>query len=342
MMNELTVKVSMTELANAADTAAAAGIFTKHSNERSANTRRAQRADLAIMAQYLSTMMADAPTADELYTTPAAWRGVSWGIVAGLVASMQRDGYSAASVARALATVKRFAKLAFAAGAIDQTNHALITTVTAPNGKAAKQLDAQRSAAGVSTRRSNKRSAPTTITAAQRSALLDQPDTAQGRRDAVILALLIDHGLRVSEVADLQVTDVDLAAGTLRFYRRKVDQWQTHAMTDVSRKALTAWMATDAPAIGSLLRGSFKDGSLTDAGMSTSAIYARVAELARRAGIDARVSPHDLRHDWATSAAAGGSDVFALRDAGGWASLNMPSRYVAAAKVANERVTLKR
>ena len=342
MTTELAIKVSMTELANAADTAAAAGIFTKHSNERSANTQRAQRADLGIMARYLSTTPVDAPTADELYSTPAAWRGISWGVVAGLVRWMQNEGYAAGSVARALATVKRFAVMAFAAGAIDQTSAALIATVHAPNGKAAKQLDAQRSAAGVATRRSKKRSAPTTITAAQRSALLSQPDTAQGRRDQVILALLIDHGLRVSEVADLQVTDIDLAAGTLRFYRRKVDQWQTHAMTDVSRKALSAWLATDAPAIGALLRGSFKDGSLTSTGMSTSAIYARVAELARRAGIDARVSPHDLRHDWATSAAAGGSDVFALRDAGGWASLNMPSRYVAAAKVANERVTLKR
>ena len=78
------------------------------------------------------------------------------------------------------------------------------------------------------------------------------------------------------------------------------------------------------------------------AGRSTAKLWPPNLAIHWRAGIDARVSPHDLRHDWATSAAAGGSDVFALRDAGGWASLNMPSRYVAAAKVANERVTLKR
>lgn len=341
----------MTELAQAANTAAAAGLFADHNAQRADNTTRAQRADLELFSMFLVSAGETSRSASALHTDPAAWRGVSWGIVAGFVRWMQRNEYADSSTARALATVKRFAKLAFAAGAIDQVDHALIATVTAPKGKAAAQVDQQRAAVGISTRRSTKRtggestkrSDSTPITAEQRTSLLTQPDTAQGRRDAVIMALLIDHGLRVSEIADLQVTNIDTAGGKLRFYRRKVDAWQTHAMTTASRAALLAWMQTDAPAIGPLLRGSRKDGSLSaTAGMTTRSIGVRVAELAARAGIEQRVSPHDLRHDWATCAAAAGTDAFALRDAGGWASLTMPSRYVAAAAVANERVKLGR
>lgn len=48
----------------------------------------------------------------------------------------------------------------------------------------------------------------------------------------------------------------------------------------------------------------------------------------------------DLRHGWATRAAKGGTDAFALRDAGGWSSLVMPSRYVEDSAISNERVKL--
>jgi len=38
------------------------------------------------------------------------------------------------------------------------------------------------------------------------------------------MCLLIDHGLRVSEVADMKVTDLDIATGIMTFYRRKLDK----------------------------------------------------------------------------------------------------------------------
>ena len=244
----------MNQIAEAADHAAAAGIFAQHHAKTGPNTQRAQLADLALFSAYLSAVGACAPRAASLYDAPITWQGTSWGIVAGFVRWMQQNAYSASSTARALATVKKHAKLAAAAGAIDTTQLALIATVTAPKGKAAKQVDAQRSAAGLNTRRSTKRATTTPITDEQRRKLLeDHPDTPQGRRDAVIMALLIEHGFRVSEIADLQVTAVDLAGGRITFYRRKVDMTQTHAFTPASRRALTRWMQNDALAILSLI-----------------------------------------------------------------------------------------
>jgi integrase len=48
------------------------------------------------------------------------------------------------------------------------------------------------------------------------------------------------------------------------------------------------------------------------------------------------LSAHDCRHYWATQAARRGVDPFALQQAGGWASLAMPRRYIADNEIANE------
>lgn len=79
------------------------------------------------------------------------------------------------------------------------------------------------------------------------------------------MALLLDHGLRVGELVLLNMTDFDIKAGTFTFYRPKVDKVQTHRMTADTARAVAAWFATDAPAMGSILRGSRKGGELTGA-----------------------------------------------------------------------------
>ena len=71
--------------------------------------------------------------------------------------------------------------------------------------------------------------------------------------------------------------------------------------------------------------------------MSERAITGRVAELGRAIGIDA-LSAHDLRHYWTTSRARAGTPPDRLMDAGGWNSLEMPMRYIAAETIANEGV----
>ncbi|HMQ33642.1 MAG TPA: tyrosine-type recombinase/integrase, partial [Chloroflexaceae bacterium] len=113
---------------------------------------------------------------------------------------------------------------------------------------------------------------------------------------------------------------------------------QPHQLGRDARAAASAYLAADAPASGPLLRGSRKNGELWGT-MSVRAIRERVALLGERVGLTG-LSPHDLRHTWATRAARGKSDPFALRDAGGWSSLAMPSRYVESSSMANERIQL--
>ena len=316
---------------------AAKAAFGDYQSRKADNTLRRQRADLALFAEFLAVAgIPAAPTAEDLYSTPDAWRGVTWGLVEGWRNWSLQQGYSVGSVNVRLSTIKTYAKLATKAGALDPSELAMIRTVGGYSQREGRRVDERREV----TRKSTKKAEAVGLTPAQIKQLKRQPNTPQGRRDAVIMALLLDHGLRVGELAGLQVTDVDLAGGRLRFYRPKVDMMQTHKLSRDAKAALRAYFdAGDAPAIGRLLRTSYSANRLGAAGMSERNISERVKTLGKLAGIEG-LSAHDLRHSWATQAARHGTAIDRLQQAGGWNSPAMPLRYVERAKIANEGVNL--
>ena len=315
----------------AADHAASKHVFADYHSRKAKNTVKAQRFDLAVFAEYLSIagVMVDA---SRLQTDPDAWQGVTWGLVEGFVKWQLQAGHAVASLNRRLSTVKAYAKLAAKAGAISTQELALIRTVAGYGQKEAKRVNEGRE----TTRIGHKKAEHTSLSDEQAKALKTHPDTPQGRRDAVLMCLLLDHGLRAGEVAALTVNNVDLKKGMLTgFYRPKVDKTQNHKLSADTLRALRAWFDSgDAPALGDLLRGSRKGGHLTEAGISTTCISERVRTLGKALGID-NLSAHDCRHYWATHWADKVS-VLRLQEAGGWNSLAMPRRYVERAEVANE------
>ena len=154
------------------------------------------------------------------------------------------------------------------------------------------------------------------------------------------MALLLDHGLRVGELAGLTVGALDLDQGLMTFYRPKVDKVQTHRLTAAALTAARRYLTMrPAGAPAGLWVASDRRGRLLARPMSARAISKRVGLLGLDVGA-VGLSPHDCRHYWATSAAKAGTGVFSLRDAGGWSSVAMPARYVAAADIANEGVIL--
>lgn len=345
-------------IGEAANQYAAAGVFADYLSRTAPNTLRRQRNDLSLFALFLECANAAAsgqpvdscfdsishrlqtPIAIEagerMQHDAAAWGGVTWGLVEMFRNWMVTAGYAIGSVNVRLATIKAYSKLVSKAGVISKTEQLLIADVKGYATKESKRIDDNRA----TTRVGDKKAEHTKISKEQADQLKEQPDTPQGRRDAVLMCLLLDHGLRCGEVALLQVSHFNLKDGTMTFYRPKVDKTQIHQLTPATLKALRAYFnAGDAAATGYLLRGSRKGGKLTEAGMSERAITARVRELGEQIGIDT-LSAHDLRHYWATRASRQGTDPFALQEAGGWASLEMPRRYVDAARIANAGVKL--
>lgn len=329
---------SLAIIGQAANAAAARHTFSNYRARIAANTLRRQDADLALFARYLRVVGIE--TGNDYAILPDAWRGMTYGLVEGFREWMLDQGYAVTSVNVRLSTVKTYTKLALRAGAISTDDYTLIKTVNGYAHKEARRIDEQRQSDDVGTRKKGaKKADAVTLSAAQVKALKGQPDTAQGRRDALLVCLLFDHGLRCGEVAALDVSAINLTDGTMMFYRPKVDKVQTHTLTPNTLHAALAYFKHDAPPAGKLLRASIKGGALVHAGMSERAITKRIDTLGAALGIPV-LSAHDGRHSFATRAARNKTDSFALQEAGGWNSLAMPRRYVQAAKIANEGVNL--
>lgn len=329
----------LTLAGQAANRAASANVIEDYRSRRAPQTLRRQDADLALFERYLRS--AGLYVCD-LASRPECWRGMSHGIVKAFVQWQLNEGYALGSLNARLATVKVYAGLAHDAQAIDTDEYLRIKNVKGYGFKEAKRVDEKRETTRRTTNSSgtatNKKATAVSLSKEQADSLKKQPDTPQGRRDALLMCLLLDQGLRCGEVAILQVTNFDLNAGTFTFYRPKVSKAQTHKMTTDTMRAAAAYLSHDAPALGLLLMGSKKNGELSG-GLSDRAINNRVGVLGKLIGVDG-LSPHDCRHYWATRAARMGTDPFALQDAGGWNSLAMPRRYVESAKIANEGVKL--
>jgi integrase len=318
---------------------AANAVFADFRSRKAPNTNRRHDAALALFSEYLQS--AGLPVGD-FATDPQAWRGVTWGLLEGFIQWQLREGYAIGTVGGYLAVVKVYCKLAFKAGALDATEHALIRTVQPYSRQEGRRIDEQRKENGVSVRRGHKKSNPTPITDEQAEQLLDQPATPKGKRDALMLCLMLEHGLRVGEVAGLQVADFDLPNRRMTFYRSKVGKVQTHRLTDRTLRAALRYFEI-APKAGCLWRRGERVGSihLSEQGMSTRAMIKRVELLGRQIGIE-HLSPHDLRHAWATRAARAGTAIRNLQEAGGWASPIMPLRYIEAEQIANDGVITDR
>jgi len=332
------VGTDITEVGRVADQSARRHTFVDYRERRAAQTLRRQAADLALFSEYLSQV---GIVAGDLVNDPEAWRGMTWGIIKGFLRWQLREGYAVRSVNVRLSTVKRYATLALEAGTVSAEDHALIRTVTGYNRAEGKRVNDVRRVEGIPTRSGRKKSVPVAFTTAQAKALKAQPaDTAQGRRDTLLMCLLLDHGLRVSEVAELSVGDFDLSRGEMVFHRPKVDKTQTHRLSVDTLAAARAYFEADALAAGPLMRRSRKDGRLHGAGMTARRLTERVKVLGAIAGIEG-LSAHDCRHYWATAAARNGTPIDRLMDAGGWTSPAMPLQYIRAAAIANEGVRLE-
>lgn len=318
----------------AASRTAARYAFAEFQSRKADNTLAVHRRALAAFADFLRATESDhKASAEGLYSDPANWKGVTWGLVEAFRNWQVGRGDAINSVNLRLSVVKTYAKLAMKTGVIDPAEYTKIRAVAGYSPKEGKRINEARGVA----RRGTKKEAATRITDSQAAALKTHPDTPQGRRDALLMCLLLDHGLRVGEVAGLTVGAFDLQAGVITFDRPKVDLTQTHKLTADTLRAARAWFDSgDVSAMNSapVLRASRKGGELTTAGMSERAIKKRVAALGAALGID-RLSPHDCRHYWATQWAHK-VDPFRLKEAGGWKSYSTVDRYVEASKIANE------
>jgi len=184
------------------------------------------------------------------------------------------------------------------------------------------------------------RSLPKALAESEVEALLQAPDvdTPAGLRDRAMIELMYASGLRVSELVGLPGTALNLRQGVLRVLG-KGNKERLVPLGEEAQHWLERYLAQARPKLagGRAALPLF----LTAGGeaLSRQQFWSLVKTLAGRAGIDpARVSPHGLRHSFATHLLNRGADLRALQMLLGHASLSTTQIYTLVAREALKKL----
>jgi integrase/recombinase XerC len=225
------------------------------------------------------------------------------GMIRQFMGELYRQGQSRASVARKLSALRTFVKFLRREGWIESDPAAL----------------------AVSPRREIK--IPAHLSVDEMSRLLEMPDVADplGRRDRAILELFYASGLRLSELVGLDLEDVNLSGRIVRVLGKGAKE-RLIPFNDSTKQAVRAWLrdraaVTDTKRVDALFV-NFRGTRLT--GRSVQRLVAKyVTACSTRFGI----SPHALRHSFATHLLQRGADLRAIQELLGHVQLSTTQRY---------------
>ncbi|MPZ88667.1 MAG: tyrosine recombinase [Nitriliruptorales bacterium] len=265
-------------------------VHVRHERGLAAHTVRAYLRDARQVAAFCAGFRIDSP--DEV--TPLVLR--RW------LASLEERGYARTSVRRkASATRGLFALLA---------RRGLVTT------DPAAQLGSPRA----------DRRLPRVLKPAQVAALLTAPDAATmlGLRDRALLELLYASGARVSEAVGLDTDAIDLDAGLARLHGKR-DRTRVVPVGLPAVGALRHWLHEGRPRLHPDPHGPVFTNR-RGRRMSARDAWGAVDRAARVAGVG-KVTPHTLRHSYATHLLEGGADLRSVQELLGHTTLATTQLY---------------
>ncbi|MFP6615367.1 MAG: site-specific tyrosine recombinase XerD [Candidatus Hydrogenedentota bacterium] len=202
--------------------------------------------------------------------------------------ALRKDGMASRSIARHLSAIRRF--------------HRFLADERVTDSNPTEDFDSPRIV----------QSLPHVLSASEIEAMLASPDTStdKGTRDAAILELFYSCGLRISELASLHVVNVQLAESSIRVQgkgsKTRLIPIGEKAISTVSNwyTVRTRWKQDDNTVFLST-RGKR---------MSRTSVWQVVKHAARAANIRRNVTPHMLRHSFATHLLDNGADLRAVQE----------------------------
>lgn len=263
----------------------------------SVNTVAAYRNDLGQFLAYLQAL-------DPAHL-PRGWGNVTRDHIIGYLLEMREREYSDSTIARKIAAVRSFFAFEMVQGALSKNPAAALETP-----KVEKHL-------------------PTTLSPDQVEWLLSTPDasTTTGMRDRALLEIMYATGLRVSEVVALNVEDINLDDGTVRCLgkgkKERMLPLYAHAI-EVMKQYLLAGRP-DFARPGEVEQPFFlnrRGQRLTRQGL-----WLIIKGYVELAGIEADVTPHTLRHSFATHMLRGGAGLREVQQMLGHASISTTQVY---------------
>ena len=290
--------------------------YLKHERHFSPYTARCYAADLRQFVEHLAGDAiepgAEAYDPELVPALQARLKAADAMTVRGFLAHLDAFGYSAATTARKIATLRSFYKWMLKLGHVEANPMLLIRTP-----KQSKRL-------------------PKAIAVEQVEALLDAPDNKEtlGARDRAILETLYSTGVRVSELVDLNRNDLDHATQTLHVRgkgkKERIVPLGSHAMAAI-RHYLT--LLEPDPRFADLRRKSMYETAVplfinkNGGRLSSRSVRRKLDKYLVAVGLDPGISPHTLRHSFATHLLDNGADLRSVQELLGHQSLSTTQVY---------------
>ncbi|MDN4074638.1 MULTISPECIES: site-specific tyrosine recombinase XerD [Fictibacillus] len=164
-------------------------------------------------------------------------------------------------------------------------------------------------------------------------ALLDTPDTQEafGIRDKAMLELLYATGIRVSELVSLDLADVHLSMGFLRCLG-KGNKERIIPLGKMATEAIQTYLDTGRPALSKGKSGNALFLNHHGNRLSRQGFWKILKQLAKKARIEKELTPHTLRHSFATHLLENGADLRAVQEMLGHADISTTQIYTHVSK----------
>jgi integrase/recombinase XerD len=229
---------------------------------------------------------------------------VDLGALAGFVESLHDRQLKATTISRRLVALKMFFRYLVLEGVIPESTVDLLSSP-----KLWRYL-------------------PTVLSPESVDKLLDAPMWGDqfALRDRAVLTVLYATGCRASEVSGLKVSDVKLDQNFCRCVG-KGNKERIVSLNPVATKAIQNYLSRERPAMTRLRDSEALFVTRTGRPLTRINIWHLVKKYAQRAGAGGKISPHTLRHSFATHMLAGGAEIRALQEMLGHASIRTTQIY---------------
>ena len=265
--------------------------YLKEEKHASENTLSSYLRDIRQLGEYLSAHT-DCGYADADEKTLTEY--INW---------LRGNGKSVATVSRAIASIKGFYAFLTDRGMIDKN----------PSGVLVPDKSAQK--------------LPQILTSKEVELLLEQPECvdSKGYRDRAMLELLYATGIRVSELINLDITDVNIAAGIIICRGR--DRDRAIPLYPAAIKALTEYTEFIRPRMIAKPDETALFVNVSGERMSRQGFWKLIKSYQAKAGIEKDITPHTLRHSFAAHLLENGADLRSIQEMLGHADISSTQIY---------------
>jgi integrase/recombinase XerD len=255
------------------------------------------------LARYLEFLEKDGVTTPDRIAPPLILR---------YLARLRDEGLAPRSRARALVALRMFHKFLLGEGYADRNPTALV--------EAPKSLSAL----------------PHTLSPAEVERLLAAPlgEGTLALRDRAMLEVLYATGLRVSELVGLKLTDLQLDVGYLTAFGKRSKQ-RIVPLGEAAIEQLRRYLMYGRPLFDRGTAGGFLFLNRNGQGLTRQGFWKIIKRRAREAGIGKKITPHTLRHSFATHLLENGADLRAVQTMLGHADISTTQIYT---QVTRERL----